>query len=872
MPALSEPAPADPARLNHAGATFATWHGLDSAVAEPEAIFDEITELAAYICDVPFALINLVDGDRQWVKSAFGRDNELAVHSLCRHVADSAEPLEIADAVHDLRFFSEPLVGRSPGIRFFAGMPLMTDQGQAIGTLSVMGRHPKSLSRSQRTALGQLTNVVMRLIEAGRHQRDVARLGQIVERSLNEIIIFDDETNCVLYANEGACRNLGYSADELKSKSALDLTTDWSLSRRTVIQEALRRRDRLSIPVEIEVRRKDGSTYPAEAWVQLTDQFGRRGFIVMANDISARKAAEEALYQEKELAEITLESIGDAVLTTNADGLVTYLNPVAQKLCGWEGEAACGLPADQVFHIVSEHDRLRMESPIDRVLQQGETSGLANHTVLLSKSGDEYAIEDSAAPIRARDGRLVGAVLVFRDVTHTRQMARNLSWQASHDALTDLVNRREFENMLGTMLHTACSRGLRHAMLYIDLDQFKVVNDTCGHQAGDELLRQLSAILSERMRQSDLLARLGGDEFGVLLDGCSIEQAERIALQLLDAIRAFRFSWQGRLFSISASIGVTAIDADCKSVEVAMSAADTACFMAKDKGRNQVQVFRIDDEEVSSRQGEMSWVSRLVKCADENRFFLNFQRVQALGHGDGRHHLEVLLRMKDESGRTVPPMAFIPAAERYNLMPNIDRWVIRRMITCLAGHLRGDDAAAYDQLQVAINVSGVSLSDESLLDFILQQFDETGVSPGRFCFEITETAAISNLSRVTRFMRRLKTMGCRFALDDFGSGLSSFAYLKNLPVDFLKIDGVFVKGTARDAADFAMVESINRVGHVMGMQTIAEFVEDADILRCMRNIGVDFVQGHHIHQPEGFSSLIARLRANTFVADELQVA
>ncbi len=850
-------------------------------VQEPESrqvpdggtIFAEITELAAYICDVPFALINLAQYERDGFKSVYDRTGELINRDMsnevpgrphfCDLVMATAEPLEIADAAHDVRFFNDPLVGKNPGIRFYAGMPLMSNSGQAIGTLCVLGKQPKSLSHSQRTALSQLANVVMRLVDARRHQKDVARLGAIVDKSLNEIIVFDDETNFVLYANEGACRNLGYSLDELRTMNATHLSTDWNVSRREMVRAILKSGERASVSVEIEARRKDGTTYPSEAWVQQTDQFGRPGFIVMANDISARKAAEEALYQEKELAEITLESIGDAVLTTDAQGMVTYLNPVAQKLCGWKPEDAMGMPAENVFRIISEKDRQTLESPIDRVLSQGQTSGLANHTVLVSKLGEEFAIEDSAAPIRARDGKLVGAVLVFRDVTHTRQMARNLSWQASHDALTDLVNRREFESMLGTMLHTARTRSLHHAMLYIDLDQFKVVNDTCGHQAGDELLRQLSAILMSSMRQSDLLARLGGDEFGVLLDGCNIGQAERIAVQILDAIRAFRFSWQGRLFSISASIGVCAIDADCKSVEAAMSAADTACFMAKDKGRNQVQVFRMDDEEVSSRQGEMSWVSRLVKCADEDRFFLNFQRVQALGQDDGRLHQEVLLRMKDETGRTVPPMAFIPAAERYNLMPTIDRWVFRRMTTCLARCLTGPDAAIYDRLQLAVNVSGVSLSDERLLDFILAQFDETGVRPDRFCFEITETAAISNLTRVTRFMHRLKSLGCRFALDDFGSGLSSFAYLKNLPVDYLKIDGVFIKGTPRDAADYAMVESINRVGHVMGMQTVAEFVEDEDILRCMREIGVDYVQGHHIHQPEGFKSLICRLRGES---------
>lgn len=834
-----------------------------------EEIYDEITGLLAQICEVPFAVINLIDAERQWFKSVHG---SLGIAELpraigfCSTVVATAEPLEVADAAHDVRFYADPLVSGAPGIRFYAGMPLMTDSGLPIGTLSVMDRVPRTLTHAQRMALSHLTDVVMRLFDARRSEENATWLGEMIESSMSELLVFDAETRQLIHANRGACRNLGYGLSEIIGATADRFVDGWNDASRREVQGPLLRGEREVTLVDVKVRRKDGSIYSAEGRVQLARHQGRQVFVVNAHDISARKAAEEALYREKELAQITLESIGDAMITTDDAGRVSYLNPVAERLTGWKRAEAEGRALDEVFRIVSEKDRLRVDSPVDRVLHTGEITGLANNTVLIARDGREYSVEDSAAPIRARDGGLVGVVLVFRDVTEARELAHHLSWQASHDALTELANRREFEHLLTGLLQSARMRNVRHTLLYLDLDQFKVVNDSCGHQAGDELLKQLASILLSRMRKSDTLARLGGDEFGVLLEGCGVEQASAIAQQLLDAIRAFRFTWQGRLFSVSASIGAAEINEQSESTMQVMAAADTACFMAKDKGRNQIQVFRMDDEEVSSRHGEMGWASRLVQSVEENRFFLAFQHVQALGStrpAGACEYVEVLLRMKDEQGRTIPPMTFIPAAERYHLMPTIDRWVIERTMHCIGRYTRpaatGPEAALCRRTRFAVNLSGVSLSDEHFLDFILEQFDKTGAPPGQLCFEITETAAISNLSRVARFMQRLKAMGCRFALDDFGSGLSSFAYLKNLPVDYLKIDGMFVKGSAQDATDFALVESINRVGHVMGMQTIAEFVESSSILSRMREIGVNYVQGHHIHQPEPFAALATRL-------------
>ena len=616
-------------------AALRSYNLLDSTA---EAIFDEITELVAQICDVPFAVINLVDTDRHWIKSAHG-DIRLAEFggriAFCDGVIGGAQPLEIADAAHDIRFYDAVMVTNVSRVRFYAGMPLMTESGQAIGTLCVMDVRPRTLSRSQRSALSQLTNVVMRLFDARRHERDAARLGRILDNSLNEIVVFDADTHHVLYANRGACRNLGYTLEELKKLTSVELAINWTPERRLEVQGILQRGEMELITIEILAKRKDATSYPIEARVQFTAHYGRPGFVLIGNDISARKAVEEALHREKELAQITLESIGDAMITTDSTGHVAYMNPVAERLTGWKKDDAAGKPLDQVFHIISDMDRQRVDSPVDRVLNEGKTSGLAGSTVLLARDGSEYSVEDSAAPIRSRDGALVGTVLVFRDVSEARELASHLSWQASHDALTELVNRREFENVLGGLLHSAKARNVTHALLYVDLDQFKIVNDSCGHQAGDELLKRLSAMLLARMRRSDTLARLGGDEFGVLLEGCGIGQATAIAQQLLDAIRMFRFTWAGRLFSVSASIGAIEVNGQSESLEQVMAGADTACFMAKDKGRNQIQVFRMEDEEVSSRHGEVSWASRLLQSVEENRFFLVFQHVQRLGSGSG---------------------------------------------------------------------------------------------------------------------------------------------------------------------------------------------------------------------------------------------
>jgi diguanylate cyclase (GGDEF)-like protein len=471
------------------------------------------------------------------------------------------------------------------------------------------------------------------------------------------------------------------------------------------------------------------------------------------------------------------------------------------------------------------------------------------HEALLHRrDGAEFAVRASAAPIRNRDDRIIGAVLVFHDVSEKRRLTQQLTWQASHDALTGLPNRREFETRLAHALAVARAERHHHVLLYVDLDQFKVVNDTAGHLAGDALLMAVSALLRRRLRDSDTIARLGGDEFGVLLESCPLEQARRIAEELRLAIKDFRFAWRERVFQVGASIGLAPINSETASVEGALAAADVACYAAKDLGRDRVHLHHEDDAELTRRHGEMLWVSRITSALEEDRPVLYSQPIVPVRADAGLEpHYEMLVRLRDERGALVPPGAFLPAAERYGLMGKLDRWVLQNALAWYREH-HGTGAAPEVGL-CAINISGVSLADDELLAFVEEQLQRFGVPPERLCFEITETAAISRLARATRFIEALRAQGCRFALDDFGSGFSSFAYLKNLPVDYLKIDGNFIRDLARSPSDCAIVAAINQAAHALGIRTIAEWVENDATLRKLREIGVDYAQGLGIAAP-----------------------
>jgi len=576
----------------------------------------------------------------------------------------------------------------------------------------------------------------------------------------------------------------------------------------------------------------------------------------LQNEIAERQAIEQALFHEKELALVTLQSIGDGVITTDASGLIQYLNPVAETLTGWKLNEALGMPLTQVFKIIHEITREAIENPVEQVLHSGVVD-LANHTVLITRNGRELSIEDSAAPIRTRDGQIVGVVLVFHDVTQSRNMARLLSWQASHDNLTGLVNRREFENRLAQAVTSAQTGKEQHALCYLDLDQFKIVNDTCGHVAGDELLCEVANLFQTHVSDCHTLARLGGDEFGIIFNHCSLDAALLFANTLRETTQKFRFVWKkDKVFNLSVSIGLVAINADTQTMNTALSAADAACYVAKNQGRNRVHIYQADDLELARQHGEMQWVGRITQALEDNRFRLYYQSIVPVSRTESlTEHYEILLRLIDETGKLVSPMAFIPAAERYNLMQTIDRWVIHTFFTHLAqcGDFQHCPLLEYSHGSIyTINLSGASINDDQFIDFVCDQFALHQIPPEAICFEITETVAIKNLGKAAGFIRSLKEFGCCFALDDFGSGMSSFTYLKNLPVDYLKIDGSFVKHIVEEPIDLAMVDAINKIGQVMGIQTIAEFVENKAILEVIQNLGVNYAQGYGVARPVPF--------------------
>ncbi len=604
------------------------------------------------------------------------------------------------------------------------------------------------------------------------------------------------------------------------------------------------------------MRHADGDWRWVHSRVQgkLDEQGRLRRLVGVETDVTERKLYEEALFREKESAQITLQSIGDGVVTTDADGNVQYLNPVAEELTGWKLDDAVGCMIDEIFRGFHEETCEPVENPVMVSMRRNRSTKSVRPTLLIRRDGNELYIESTASPIRDANGNVLGGVLVFHDVSEARELNNKLSFHASHDSLTHLVNRPEFEKRLERALRSAKAKEASYALLHVDLDQFKIVNDACGHSAGDELLRQLSALLKAKIRWRDTLSRLGGDEFGVLLESCTVDEAMRTAETLRDVVNEFRFIWDDRTFRLGASIGVVPILPGSDDVASLISAADSACAAAKEGGRNRVYTYEETDIDLMRRRKEMQWAARINNALEENRFELFRQTIQPLQPGlDTGAHYELLLRMRDENGTIISPELFIVAAERYGITPSIDRWVISHAFRWLVS-----EADERERLALcSINLSGQSLADEKFLPFVIDQFRTSGLEGERICFEITETAAIASYSQANRFINSLQELGCKFALDDFGTGLSSFGYLKHFPVNFLKIDGSFVKEILHDPIDREMVRSINEIGHLTGKQTIAEFAENTEIITMLRGMGVDYAQGYGVEEPRRLIQAVA---------------
>ncbi len=768
------------------------------------------------------------------------------------------------------------VLGRHLNQGFTKTMKLSLDRAALIDTL--------------REANTELTHTTERLAEEAKvRQRAEAELREseatyraMFEKNEAVKLLIDPDTGRVVEANPAASEFYGYTLAQLKNKKVADINTlpEEEILKRTALVRARRKgrfefRHRLasgevrdvevhSAPIELRGRellfsivhditsRKRAERALRKARVELENRVRERTEALthanerLRQEVIERKRAESLLVEEKERAEVTLHSIGDAVITVSAEGAVDYMNPVAEAMTGWTLERARGQTMESVFQVVGEQSREQVLGLVSDSLAGERVVASPNHSLLLSHSGKEYAIQYSAAPIRTHNGILAGAVLVFTDVTEAQRLARQIAHQAAHDSLTGLVNRREFERRLRHAVQSAQQQSMQHQLCYVDLDRFKLVNDTAGHIAGDELLKQVAYLLSSKIRDRDTLARLGGDEFAVLLENCPMHKATSIAESLISVVRDFQFTWAGHGFEIGASIGVAPITDESETTVQVLSEADLACYMAKEEGRNRVHFYRHDGDSLARGiRPEVLQAAELKSALHDGRFHLHCQPIVSLSTEQVEPlYYEILLRLRDHEEVVQPPSLFIPTAERYGLMANIDRWVIHTSCVYYAESFGQEPGPG-----ISINLSGNSLDDDSLVNYVLEQLADAGVPPERVCFEITETAAISNLAHAAHLIKALKDSGCRFALDDFGRGLSSLTYLKRLPVDYIKIDGSFIRDMADNAVDCAMVEAVNKLSHRMGIETIAEYVESELVVTALRELGVDYGQGFAIGTP-----------------------
>lgn len=563
-------------------------------------------------------------------------------------------------------------------------------------------------------------------------------------------------------------------------------------------------------------------------------------------DIGLYKSrVERELLRQERLFSSILRSAGDAIVAADSEGVIQFMNPVAETLTGWKEDEARGQPVNEVISLISDGTGEPIAVPVTHE-DQSRGARSFESVYLENKFGARIHIEGSLAEIRGDRDDFEGVTLAFHDITDIKRLNETVSYQASHDALTGLINREEFATRLQRLVRTSGHPEREHAFLVVDIDQFKVINDVCGHLAGDELLCQTADSIGDSVGREHILARLGGDQFGVVVTDVDLDEGTSIARSLVSVLNR-KFVWDEKSYNVTVSIGVAPIAPGSSTVNDVLAAGDDACSLVKEHGGNGVEVYKTSDFVFVRRKGEMQWIARLTDALEEDRFALYHQVISPLAgpESGNRQKYEILLRLRDRDGGLVSPGEFITAAERYKLMPSIDRWVVSAACRYVA-------LARQREIEIpliCVNLSGASVIDDSLLDFMLRTFDEQRVEASNFCFEVTETSAIQNFSRAISLITKLREAGAVFALDDFGNGFSSFSYLKRLPVDYLKIDGSFVKDIENDEIDVAMVEAVNNIGHAMGMKTIAEYVHNEAIRTRLREIGVDFAQGYAVSRP-----------------------
>jgi len=695
----------------------------------------------------------------------------------------------------------------------------------------------------------QLARTINRLFDAlGERDEKIQgrdRLFTDFARTLPEIVIVHDEK--ILLANESAASLVGLDSAQLIGREVADLVKPAyrALFRKTMAKHLAH--EKVSRRLEIQLINGNETGLWVEAQSSIIEFHGRPAILTVARDVSHRKSLEVSLSRSKRQAQYTLESIAEGVITTDNDARIDYMNLSAEALTGANRDDAVGHRIGELFTIVDDADRRPLGDPVERCLAMRRRVNMGRHAVMVSSDGEqEHSVEITASPIRGPGSSISGTVVVFHDVGELRGLTRQMSYQATHDALTGLINRHEFERHLDEAMDSAHSEEMVHMLFYMDLDRFKAVNDSCGHMAGDNMLREVASLIKEQVRDSDFVGRLGGDEFGALLIGCPIEKARQIATDICNAVADYRFVWKDKIFNIGVSIGLVEISHVSGSLQDVMSAADSACYVAKQQGRGKVHVYSSRDEAIARERGDIQWLRQLQTALHEDKFELATQPIIAMSGGvESGPSTEVLIRLPDGRGRTADTAEFLRPAERYQLMPQIDRWVVTAALMAIAG----GEIKITSGRSCALNLSGQTLGDESFLSFVVESLDRTGVAPASICFEVTETAILSNVQHAQRFIEVLHGIGCEFSLDDFGSGLGSFSSLKHLPIDYLKIDGTYTRNLQSDEVNQEMVAAMIKLARTMQFRIVAEQVEHQEDFDWLRDSGVDFVQGHFVEAP-----------------------
>lgn len=706
-----------------------------------------------------------------------------------------------------------------------------------------------ALPASSVAEIGQLGDNVNRLFDAlntkDRQMRQREALFQDLANTMPEVVLVHRDR--VIFANSAAGALMGLTAEQLAGRQVTDLVRPAyrAMTRKNIA-------GRLAgepVPDRYEIQLISGEE--GGLWVEaagtMIDYRGQKAILSIARDVSYRKSIEANLGRGKQQAQITLESIGEGVITADTEGVIDYLNGAAEKLTGTTRENAIGKRMTALMTLVDENDRKDLGDPVARCLSERRQVGLGRRALMISSDGSrELSVELTASPIIGTGDTVAGAVVIMHDVTEIRGLTRRISYQAAHDALTGLINRVEFERQLADALESGHGDSVNSVLCYMDLDRFKAVNDTCGHLAGDNMLREIAKLIRDQVRDSDFVARLGGDEFGMLLVRCPLDKSRQIADDVCNAIRDYRFVWQDRIFTVGISIGLVEVARETGTLKDLLSAADSACYVAKQQGRGRVHVYSARDEVSARQRGDIHWLRQLQVALRENRFEIHAQPIiSTAGRVTRGPALEILLRMLDDDGKLVPPRQFIPAAERYQLMASVDRWVVQATLSAIAhGAIR-----LPDERSCSINLSAQALAEDGFLDFVVECLDHSQVPPYRICFEISESAVMERFDQARRFVAVVHGIGCQFALDDFGSGLGSFTTLRELSIDYLKIDGTYTRDLRPETLNHQVVTAVTGVARILGFRVIAEQVETQADFETLRSIGVDFIQGNFIDRP-----------------------